>query len=114
MPYIQITTGAKLSQRDKQEITAGMNEVITAIPGKNPANTMLSLKDDVFMVFGERESKDCLQMHILLYGKAALGEKAKVTADACKLFERVLGVKADGVYVTFQELDNWGAKGLYK
>lgn len=113
MPQIRITTGAKLSQQEKQEIASGLNEAITGIPEKSSANTMLSIQDDVFMAFADRESKACLHMHVLLRGKAAMDEKAKVTADACRLFERVLGLKADGVYVTFHELDNWGARGQY-
>lgn len=113
MPYISIETGAKLSQQDKQVIASGLGEIITAIPGKNMSNLMLGIRDDVFMAYAERDSRDCLHMHVLLRGAATIEQKDKVVADSCRLFEKISGIKADGIYVTFEELPNWGARGSY-
>lgn len=114
MPFITIQTGAALSHQQKQDLASGLAEAITVIPGKNAGNLMLAIHDGLFMAFGDKDGKKCLHMNVLMYKAAAKQEKDALVERCTALFGRVCGIEPGCVYITIEEMDNWGVGGKYK
>ena len=113
MPYINIQTGATLAADTRQTIFKALGEVITAIPGKNAGNLMISITDNADMVFAGENTTRCMYVGIQLHKAAGHEEKTKLIEACYKLFTGATGMDANDIYITIQEFENWGALGAW-
>lgn len=54
MPYIDVNVTPIMKQNEKEQLKAKMGELITLIPGKSEAVTMVSVSDECSLYLGGR------------------------------------------------------------
>lgn len=110
MPYIATTTNVKLPEDKRKVLKKRMGDAIALLPGKSERWLMLSWRDETPMAFQGQEAP-CAMCEVKLYGAASPDAYNKLTAALCQMMEQEAGVPQSRVYVTYQEIENWGFDG---
>jgi phenylpyruvate tautomerase PptA (4-oxalocrotonate tautomerase family) len=113
MPYIQVNVSQKLSDTQKNALTARLGEVITLIPGKTEAVTMVDISDGR-AVYKAGQPIDGGFVDVRLYGAAEKPAKEALTAAVFQAMEQLLGIAPDKLYLNILEMDSWGSGGRLK
>jgi len=113
VPYVSLQTSVKLDSAQKDLLQETIANLITAIPGKKPDNTMVSLLDGVSIHMGLGKA-DALYINVKLLGKAPLEAKGEFVTKASDALSKQLGVDKANIYINFDEYENWGTHGAIK
>ncbi len=110
MPYIATTTNARLTDGQRDAMKRRMGEAIRLLPGKSEQWLMLSWRDGTPMAF-QGSDAPCAICEVKLYGASSPEHYDRLTGALCAIVEQEAGVPAGRVYVTYQEIENWGFDG---
>lgn len=111
MPYINTTTTVKLTEKNKDSLKAKLGEIIAEIPGKSEEWLMVGFKDDNTLYFrGEKEERAAF-VDVRIFGTALREHKEKVVSKICSLLKEELSIEKDKIYITFEEVKDWGWNG---
>ncbi len=107
MPFINVKTSAKLSEKIKLEIENNLTKSITLLPGKSSNYFMCAVEDNISMMFhGDKNPTAFVEVKI--FGKSTREAYTDLTAAICEILEEKAGVSPDFCYVKFEEIENWG------
>lgn len=106
MPYINFKTNVKIE--NVKEIHDVLGELITIIPNKTLAVTMMDIEGERNMFYaGTDEPCAMVETHVD-FGTDQSNVKAYGDAVIAKINEK-LGIPKNRIYVTVNALDNWFA-----
>ena len=113
MPYIALNTSQKLPEAKKEKIKAEFGRIVTNIPTKTEAVTMIDFSDDRTM-YKEGEKIDGAFVDLRLFKKAEFEAKKKFTEETFEMLNRELGIKNENFYLNIIEFENWGSGATLK
>jgi len=113
MPYIAINTSLKLSVTQKEKIKSEFGRLITIIPTKTEAGTLVDFSDSRTIYKGGVEVAGAF-IDVRLFHKADFEPKKKFTEEIFELLLRELGIAKENIYLNIMEFDNWGTAGTFK
>ena len=111
MPYICLKLSKEPDPRQKEQIKARMGEIITLIPGKSEAVTMVDVSGGHSLYLGGRPLENGAFVEVRLLGKAEQKAKEAFTEAVFKSLKELAGSPEKEVYLTISEFDNWGYGG---
>jgi len=112
MPQVNITVSKKLDDSTKNTLQFEIGTSIAILPGKNIGNAMICIQDGV-STYKNGEPVDGLFAEIRLYKNSPEESKKEYSEKLFQIFESVLGIKPELVYINFVELATWAAGGSY-
>ena len=110
MPYINLKTSVSLDEKLEEALKTALGKAITAIPGKTENWLMVELEGDRKLWMAGKK-KPLAMIDVKIFGKAEPEDFNAMTGELCDLCQKILGIKPDGVYVTYEEVPNWGWNG---
>ena len=110
MPYIKLSTSVSLDEKLEDALKSALGKAITDIPGKTESWLMVELEGDRKLWLGGKK-RPLAMIDVKIFGKAEPEDFNAMTGTLCDVCQRVLGIKPDGVYVTYAEVPNWGWNG---
>ena len=113
MPYVAINTSEKLSGAQKEKIKAELGRLITIIPTKTEAGTLVDFSDSRTIYKGGQNVSGAF-IDIRLFHKADFESKKKFTEETFEMLSRELGLKKENMYLSISEFENWGTAGTFK
>ncbi len=108
MPFINTITTKKISDDERRIIKAELGRIIAEIPGKSEEWLMLAFNDDAKMYFRGDDSSDTAYVEVSIFGSASESAYDTLTRRICTLYEEKLGIRADRIYVKYEECSHWG------
>ena len=111
MPYINSTLTVKMTDEKKEAIKSKLGEIITEIPGKSEEWLMVGFKDDHTLFFRGDKKQKAAFVEIKIFGTADRKYKEAITSKVSSLFEEELNIPKDSIYITFDEIKDWGWNG---
>lgn len=111
MPYINVNAAPALKENEKEQLKAKIGELITLIPGKSEAVTMVSVNDGCSLYLGGRALDKGAFIEIRLLGAAKRQDKEALTEAIFKAMKSMFGMPESDIYITIQEFDSWGFGG---
>jgi len=111
MPYINSTLTMKISDEKKESIKSKLGEIITEIPGKSEEWLMVGFKDDHTLFFRGDKKEKAAFVEVKIFGVADRKHKEAITTKISILFEEELNIPKDSMYITFEEVTDWGWNG---
>lgn len=108
MPYINLSTNIKVE--DKKSIHDKLGELITIMPNKSLARTMICVEDEKFLTFGG-SNEPCAYIETKV--NAGTNHSCNKTyADAViDAVAEMLKIPASRVYVNVEEKLDWFSRG---
>ena len=114
MPYIKVDVSKTLQPQQKEQIKSRMGELISLIPGKSEAVTMVGINDNYTLYLGGTELKNGAFIEVRLFGTADKESKETLTAEIFKAMEEMLGIPPNAMYLNIFEMQTWGLRGALK
>jgi hypothetical protein len=114
MPYIRISATQKLSPEKQAELTSGLGEVLSLIPGKDGRGLIIDLEDGRTMFVGGMKQENFVFADVRYYSKFEYHIKKKFTQAVFGVFNKVLGTKPEQAFLTITEYSSWGGFGDFK
>ena len=111
MPYIKLTTTAKVDAAKAQALKAGFGKAIENFPGKTEQWLMVNIEDQQRMWFRGDDSENAAMVDVDLLGGVSKSASEKMTAALCDLLQKELGVSPTRVYVKYTGYADWGWNG---
>lgn len=108
MPFIHVSTTAKISPQDSEKLKSQLGEAITILPGKSEKWLMVRMEGGCDMYFSGDHSKGCAMVEVYGFGSIPGEAAEKMTARLCEIMDRQLGIASDQTYVKYQEVAQWG------
>lgn len=112
MPFINSKITVKLDNKKEELLKSKLGEIITNIPGKSEEYLMVGFEDNYSLYFAGKKLEYGAFVNVKIFGKAKKEELEKITKDICALYEKELNISQDKIYITYDEVENWGFNGF--
>ena len=97
MPYINVSTSAKV--KDKKKLIEEISSLISSLTNKSKRFVMAKLDDNSEMYFGDESP--CCYLEIKSIGSLCPSEMAK---PICDFFCEKIGIPIDKIYISFEDV----------
>ena len=114
MPYIHASISKTLEESQKEQIKSELGSLITLIPGKSEAVTMVRIEDGCTLYKGGRALDNGAFVEVRLLGKAPVYSEEQFTQAVFEMLENQLGTESRDVYLNIMEMERWGTGGQLK
>ena len=113
MPYIAVNVSEIISDAKKETIKAELGRLITIIPEKTEAVTMIDFSDSRTMYMAGKKVQGVF-IDVRLWHKADFEAKKQFSEKTFDMLEKELGLKKENMYLNITEFNEWGSRGIYK
>ena len=110
MPFIHTRVNRPISQEAEKELSQQFGQAVSLL-NKSENWLMLQFEDNCRMYFKGDCRKPLAFVGVKLYGKGSKENYQRFTAKATSILGDVMSIPADGVYVEYEETENWGWQG---
>ena len=111
MPFIDSKISISVSEEKEKELKARLGQAIALIPGKSESWLMTGFADNYHLYFKGDNSQPTAFVEVKVFGRENRDAFDALTAEICKIFQEVLGIAPDHVYVKYEAVANWGWNG---
>lgn len=111
MPFINTKVNVEISEEKEKILKEKLGKAIELIPGKSEQWLMLGFEDNVRLYFRGDNSCKIAFVEVKVFGSENKNAFNALTAKTCDIFNEVLGIDPDKVYVKYEVVSNWGWNG---
>jgi len=112
MPHIDIRSSKVLGPTERSDIQQGICEIISLIPGKTPANTVICISDGCSM-YKDGNAIEGIFVDVRLFKESPEESKKAFAEKLFALTECITGIPKQYIQLNFIELPVWAANGQY-
>lgn len=112
MPFINSKVSVKMTEGQKDSIKAKLGNAISLIPGKSESWLMVGFDDDYSLYFKGRKTDKLALVEVKIFQKADRSAYEKLTQAICNIYFEELDIPGDSIYITYEEVMNWGYNGF--
>ena len=111
MPFINLKTNISVNGEKEEKIKSELGRAISILPGKSEAWLMLNFEDNCRLYFKGDNKNPLAFVEVKVYGSLQKDSCDSLTKEISGIIEKELGVKKDGIYVKYEEVEYWGWNG---
>lgn len=111
MPFINSKVNTSLTEDEKERLKTRLGQAITLIPGKSESWLMVGFEEKCSLYFKGKNDGRLAFVEVKIFGKANDSSYDKLTAALCRIYQEILQIEPDHVYITYEEVEHWGWNG---
>lgn len=111
MPFINSKISTGITKEQETEIKTLLGQAIQTIPGKSESWLMLGFEPEYTLYFRGDDSEPTAFVEVSVYGSENKQAFSALTGKICEIFNKVLGISPDHIYVKYEAVANWGWNG---
>ena len=111
MPFIDSKVSVALSKEQETELKTRLGQAISLIPGKSESWLMTGFEDNYHLYYRGDNSQPTAFVEVKVFGKENPSAFNALTAEITKIFQKVLGISPDHIYIKYEAVANWGWNG---
>ncbi|MFA9398650.1 MAG: phenylpyruvate tautomerase MIF-related protein [Clostridiaceae bacterium] len=111
MPYIDSKVSIEISSKQEMELKKRLGQAIGIIPGKSENWLMVGFQDNYHLYFGGDNKEPIAFVEVKVFGKENPIAFNALTAEITNIFNEVLNIAKDHIYVKYEAVSNWGWNG---
>lgn len=111
MPFINSKISTPLSAEQETNIKEKLGKAIELIPGKSESWLMVGFEPEASLYFRGDNSQPAAFVEVSVFGSENPDAFSRLTAQICKIYQDVLGIAPDHIYVKYQAVSSWGWNG---
>lgn len=111
MPFIHTTVTTAISNEQETQLKERLGKAIECIPGKSEQWLMLAFDEQKHMYFRGDNSEPIAFVDVSVFGEENKAAFSQMTGSICDIFNEVLGISPDNIYVKYEATKNWGWNG---
>lgn len=110
MPFIDSKVTVAMTQEQKDAVKSELGKAITTL-NKTESFLMVGIEDAYDLYMGGKKLDKGAYVSVSLFGSASSDAYNQMTGKICDIYEKVLGIPGQSVYVTYQGIRDWGWNG---
>ena len=114
MPFISVNVTKALDEEQRNRLKTALGQAVSMLPGKEEATLMVDISDNHTIYLGGVQQAAGAYVDVKIYGAAGFAAKQRFTEAALQAVSGVCGIPTDHLYLTFSQMETWGAKGTLK
>ena len=111
MSFINSKVSVKINKEKELILKEKLGKAISLIPGKSESWLMVGFEDEYRLYFKGEASPKTAFVEVKIFGSAKRSDYEKLTAAICEIYQEVLDIPGDKIYVKYEEVSNWGWNG---
>ncbi len=111
MPFINSKITVKIPPEKEEIIKQRLGQIIPMIPGKSENWLMVGFEDEYTLYFRGAKCERAAFVEVKIFDGANSRIYNELTAEICRIYGEELEIPADHIYVTYQEIMDWGWNG---
>lgn len=111
MPFIDSKVSVTISQEQEAELVKRLGQAISIIPGKSESWLMTGFEQNYHLYFRGEKNTPTAFVEVKVFGSENKSAFSELTAEICNIFQDVLNIPSDHVYVKYEAVTNWGWNG---
>ena len=111
MPFISTKTNVTVTKEKETQLKKRLGQAISILPGKSENWLMLAIEGDVPMYFRGENSEPVAYIDVKVYGGASSDACGKMTRELTSIYEDILGIAPDHLYISYFGTGDWGWNG---
>lgn len=111
MPYINSKISTKITKDQETHLKTQLGQAISIIPGKSERWLMVGFEDEYSLYFAGDNSRPSAFIEVSVFGSENPKAFSELTAKLCEIYNSVLGISPDRIYVKYEAVSNWGWNG---
>lgn len=112
MPFIISKVNVSISDEQKLQLKKLLGKAIELISGKNENYLMASFEQNC-KIYLRGENQPCAFIEVSIFGTEDHVGYDKFTAAVTKIFNDVLKIPAQNIYLKFEDIIAWGVNGTF-
>lgn len=108
MPFINSKITLPIDEEEMTILKKELANICSNRLGKNEGYLMIGFEDNYKLYFKGKKLDYGAFVEVKIFGTASREAFSKVTADICELFNRILKIPGDAIYIKYEEVSNWG------
>ena len=110
MPFIDSKITLSVPQEKRDVLKSELGKAISDL-NKPESYLMIGIEDQYDLYMGGKKLEKGAYVAVSLFGNASSSAYNKMTGNICRIFESVLGIPGNCVYVTYHGVSEWGWNG---
>ena len=111
MPFIDAKVSVPITNEQEVELKSRLGQAISLIPGKSESWLMTGFEDNYHLYFRGDNSAPMAYIEVRIIGGPDKAAFSKMTAEITKIFNEVLGIAPDHMYIKYSATPDWGWNG---
>ena len=111
MPFINAKVSTAISQEQEKQLKERLGQAIAVIPGKSEQWLMTGFQDNYHLYFRGDNSQPAAFIEVQIYGNSNLAAFDKLTGEITKIFNDILKIQSDHIYIKYSPTSDWGWNG---
>lgn len=111
MPFINSKISMKITEEQELALKTELGKAIETIPGKSESWLMCGFEDGYHLYFRGQNDQPLAFVEVKAFGREDRQAFDAMTGKICSIFDKVLGISPDHVYVKYEAVSNWGYNG---
>ena len=108
MPYIDAKFTVPMTAAQETALKEKLGKAIEIVPGKSESWLMVGLQPSYTLYFKGVNDRPAAFIEVSVFGGENKAAFSELTAAICDIFEEVLSIPSDRVYVKYNASTNWG------
>lgn len=110
MPFIDSKITVPMTQEQKDTIKSELGKAITTL-NKTETYLMVGIEDSYDLYMAGKKLDKGAYVSVSLLGSASSDAYSRMTGQICDIYEKVLGIPGQSIYVTYHGIRDWGWNG---
>ena len=110
MPMINSKITGPVPEQKRDVLKTELGKAISIL-GKPESYLMLGIEDNQDLYFGGKKLEKGAYVEVKVLGAVDSSASNKMTAQICQIFEQVLGIPGNAIYISYWGTSNWGYNG---
>ena len=111
MPFIDSKVSVSINEEQEKELKTRLGQAISLIPGKSESWLMTGFADNYHLYFRGDNSQPTAFIEVKVFGSENPSAFDALTAEITTIFNEVLGISPDHIYIKYEAVTNWGWNG---
>lgn len=112
MPFIVSRTNVTISDEQEQRLKTLLGKAIELVPGKSEQALMLVFEPMSHIWLRGDNATATAYIEVSVWGNEHHRGYEMLTAEITRIFNQVLNVEPENVYVRYADIPCWGAAGM--
>lgn len=113
MPFIKVKVSCPVSGEQERELKSRLGKAIELVPGKSEEYLLLEFEDQCRLWLRGENSAPISYIEATVFGNESHAGYPAFTAAAAEIFQDVLAIPPENLYVKYEDILAWGAGGQY-
>lgn len=111
MPFINSKISVPLPKEKEQALVSRLGQAITLLPGKSENWLMTGFEPEYHLYFRGKDDTPTAFVEVKAFGSENKAAFSALTAEITAIFQEVLDIPADHIYIKYEAVSYWGWNG---